>query len=108
MTQNEMVKELRQRHFSYVASLEKENKELRATIQNAVKRCQECQYKFNASKTLEQENEVLEAQIPKYGAESPSPEPTDPAPIRDVYYVMTKCDFETGTVTYELRERSET
>lgn len=40
--------------------------------------------------------------------ESPSPKPTDPVPIRDVYYVMTECDVKTGTVTYELRERSET
>lgn len=41
-------------------------------------------------------------------AESPSPKPTDPVPIRDVYYVMTECDVKTGTVKYELRERSET
>lgn len=35
------------------------------------------------------------------------PKPTDPVPIRDVYYVMTECDVKTGTVTYEPRERSE-
>lgn len=46
--------------------------------------------------------------IPADTAESPSPKPTDPVPIRDVYYVMTECDVKTGTVTYELRERSET
>ena len=40
-------------------------------------------------------------------AESPSPKPTDPLPIRDVYYVMTECDVKTGTVTYEPRERIE-
>lgn len=40
-------------------------------------------------------------------AESPSPKPTDPVPIRDVYYVMTECDVKTGTVTYELREMIE-
>lgn len=41
-------------------------------------------------------------------AGSPSPKPSDPVPIRDVYYVMTECDAKTGTVKYELRERSET
>lgn len=40
-------------------------------------------------------------------AESPSPKPTDPAPIRDVYYVMTECDAKIGTVKYEPRERIE-
>ena len=40
-------------------------------------------------------------------AESPSPKSTNPAPIHDVYYVMTKCDAETGTVTYEQREIGE-
>lgn len=40
-------------------------------------------------------------------AESPSPKPTDPVPIHDVYYVMTECDVKTGTVTYEPRERIE-
>ena len=39
--------------------------------------------------------------------ESPSPKPTDPVPIRDVYYVMTECDSKTGTVKYEPRERIE-
>ena len=39
--------------------------------------------------------------------ESQSPNPTDPVPIRDVYYVMTECDAKTGTVKYELRERIE-
>lgn len=39
--------------------------------------------------------------------ESPSPKPTEPVPIRDVYYVMTECDAKTGTVKYELRERIE-
>lgn len=39
--------------------------------------------------------------------ESPSPKPTDPVPIRDVYYVMTECDAKTGTVKYEPRERIE-
>lgn len=38
---------------------------------------------------------------------SPSPKPTDPVPIRDVYYVMTECDAKTGTVKYEPRERIE-
>lgn len=41
-------------------------------------------------------------------AESPSPKPSDPLPIRGVEYVPTKVDVQTGTVTYELRERSET
>ena len=41
-------------------------------------------------------------------AESPSPKPTDPLPIRGVEYVPTEVDVQTGTVTYELRERSET
>lgn len=40
-------------------------------------------------------------------AESPSPKPTDPVPIHDVYYVMTECDVKTGTVKYEPRERIE-
>lgn len=40
-------------------------------------------------------------------AESQSPKPTDPVPIRDVYYVMTECDVKTGTVKYEPRERIE-
>ena len=39
--------------------------------------------------------------------ESQSPNPTDPVPIRDVYYVMTECDAKTGTVKYEPRERIE-
>ena len=39
--------------------------------------------------------------------ESQSPKPTDPVPIRDVYYVMTECDAKTGTVKYEPRERIE-
>lgn len=37
----------------------------------------------------------------------PSPKPTAPVPIRDVYYVMTECDVKTGTVKYEPRERIE-
>lgn len=45
-------------------------------------------------------------QLPE-GEESPSPKPTGPVPIREVYYVMTECDVKTGTVTYELRERIE-
>ena len=40
-------------------------------------------------------------------AESPSPKPTDPVPIRDVEYVPTEVDVQTGIVTYELRERIE-
>lgn len=40
-------------------------------------------------------------------AESPSPKPTDPVPVRDVYYVMTECDAKAGTVKYEPRERIE-
>lgn len=40
-------------------------------------------------------------------AESPSPKPTDPLPIRGVEYVPTEVDVKTGTVTYELRQKSE-
>lgn len=50
--------------------------------------------------------EALQAELAE--AESQSPKPTDPVPIRDVYYVMTECDVKTGTVKYEPRERSET
>lgn len=48
-----------------------------------------------------------ETLVPADTAESPSPKPTDPVPIRDVYYVMTECDAKTGTVKYEPRERIE-
>ena len=56
--------------------------------------------------TMEYVNQ-LPTIVPADTAESPSPKPTDPVPIRDVYYVMTECDAKTGTVKYEPRERIE-
>ena len=56
---------------------------------------------------FEQTYEPAEAESQSPKPTDHVPKPTDPVPIRDVYYVMTECDVKTGTVTYELRERSE-
>lgn len=53
-------------------------------------------------------NDLRCAVIAPAEAESPSPKPSNPLPIHVVEYVPTEVDAQTGIVTYELRERSET